>query len=189
MTVREQFLSWWLTVACGIGLGAVFDLYRVIQWRLRLGRAVVTALDLLLLSTAALGVFWVLYRVNGGVVRAHTFLGLAAGAVFYGAALSAPMVRGWGMLLALVGRVLWGLMWCLDVVLVRPAAWTVQKMVVGVELVLLGVVGLAAGVGKAAWRVLAVLWRPARKGFASGAGFARRTAKIIWRWGRKPKDR
>lgn len=189
MTVREQLLSWWLTVACGIGLGALFDLYRVIQWRLRFGRTVVAALDLLLLSLAALGVFGVLYRVNGGVVRAHTFLGLAAGAVFYAATLSAPMVRGWGVLLALVGRVLWGLMWLLDAALVRPVVWTVGKAVAVMELVILAAAGLVAGVGKAVWKVLAVLLVPVRKIFAPGAGFARRIAKTIWRWGKKPKDR
>ena len=69
----------------GIGMGVVFDGYRVVSDELRISRLWVPVFDLLYWIAATLAVFQVLSTSNEGEVRAYVFLGFcSASAVIFG---------------------------------------------------------------------------------------------------------
>lgn len=63
----------------GIGMGIVFDGYRVVSDELRVSRIWVPIFDLLYWIAATIAVFQVLSSSNHGEVRAYVFLGLVLG--------------------------------------------------------------------------------------------------------------
>lgn len=67
----------------GLGMGAVFDSYRILSLELKFPRWWLPFLDLLYWVAAALIVFRVLYAGNNGEVRVYVFLGLLLGVTVY----------------------------------------------------------------------------------------------------------
>lgn len=67
----------------GLGMGAVFDGYRVLSLELKFPRWWLPFLDLGYWIASALIVFRVLYASNNGEVRVYVFLGLLAGVTAY----------------------------------------------------------------------------------------------------------
>lgn len=67
----------------GIGMGIVFDGYRVVSDELRISRWWIPVFDLLYWIAATIAVFQVLSASNEGEVRAYIFLGLLLGIGFY----------------------------------------------------------------------------------------------------------
>ncbi|MBW7457098.1 spore cortex biosynthesis protein YabQ [Paenibacillus sepulcri] len=79
-------VQWWTMATMllsGIGMGIVFDGYRVVSDELRIGRLWVPVLDLLYWIAATIIVFQVLSASNEGEVRAYVFLGLLLGIASY----------------------------------------------------------------------------------------------------------
>jgi spore cortex biosynthesis protein YabQ len=72
-----------LMLLSGIGMGVVFDGYRVVSHELRFAKWTLPMLDLLYWAAATLVVFQVLSAGNNGEVRAYVFLGLALGVITY----------------------------------------------------------------------------------------------------------
>jgi spore cortex biosynthesis protein YabQ len=72
----------WMVV-CGLTMGLVFDLYRVVSRKFRIPRWLLPALDLVYWAAATLGVFKVLLGHNHGEVRLYVFLGLGIGVTGY----------------------------------------------------------------------------------------------------------
>lgn len=67
----------------GLGMGAVFDGYRVVSNELRFPKWWLPALDVLYWIASAVVVFRMLYASNNGEVRAYVFLGLAIGVILH----------------------------------------------------------------------------------------------------------
>lgn len=83
MTLGVQWLTIAVMLACGVGMGTVFDGYRVVSSQLRLPRWLLPLFDVAYWALAAVIVFRLLYASNNGEVRAYVFLGLAIGAILY----------------------------------------------------------------------------------------------------------
>jgi spore cortex biosynthesis protein YabQ len=77
----------------GIGLGVIFDGYRVVSNELRFPRWSLPVLDLVYWLAASLLVFRVLYASNYGEVRAYVFIGMLMGILSYYWLLSKPVIR------------------------------------------------------------------------------------------------
>lgn len=67
----------------GLGMGVVFDGYRVVSNELKFPRWWLPVLDIVYWMAAALAVFRILYASNNGEVRAYVFIGLAVGVIVY----------------------------------------------------------------------------------------------------------
>lgn len=76
----------------GLGMGVVFDGYRVVSNELRFPRWWLPVLDIMYWMAAAVAVFRMLYASNNGEVRAYVFLGLAIGVILYYWLLSKPVI-------------------------------------------------------------------------------------------------
>ncbi|QAY68529.1 spore cortex biosynthesis protein YabQ [Paenibacillus protaetiae] len=79
-------MQWWtmaLMLLSGLGMGAVFDSYRVVSTELKFPKWWLPFLDLAYWIAAALIVFRVLYASNNGEVRIYVFLGLFVGVLVY----------------------------------------------------------------------------------------------------------
>lgn len=83
MTLAIQWLTIAVMLTAGIGMGAVFDGYRVVSNELKFPRWWLPFLDIMYWIAAALVVFRMLYASNNGEVRAYVFLGLALGVLIY----------------------------------------------------------------------------------------------------------
>lgn len=83
MTLTIQWLTIAAMLTAGLGMGAVFDGYRVVSNELKFPRWWLPFLDIMYWIAAALVVFRMLYASNNGEVRAYVFLGLALGVLIY----------------------------------------------------------------------------------------------------------
>ncbi|MGO4111351.1 spore cortex biosynthesis protein YabQ [Paenibacillus sp. YAF4_2] len=88
-----QFFTMGMMLLTGIGLGVIFDGYRVVSNELRFPRWSLPVLDLVYWLAASLLVFRVLYASNYGEVRAYVFIGMLIGILSYYWLLSKPVIR------------------------------------------------------------------------------------------------
>lgn len=123
MSLEVQFLTVGSVALAGIGMGAVFDGWRVAARELNAGRMWVPVFDLLFWLLAAAVVFRVLLAVNEGEVRLPVFLGFFIGLAFYFWLLSDPVVRLYRLLAAAIQRMLRLAVRAADALVVRPARW------------------------------------------------------------------
>ncbi|MFC5648910.1 spore cortex biosynthesis protein YabQ [Paenibacillus solisilvae] len=79
MSLSVQWWTMFTMLLSGIGMGIVFDGYRVISDELRISRWWIPVFDLLYWIAATIAVFQVLSASNEGEVRAYIFLGLLLG--------------------------------------------------------------------------------------------------------------
>lgn len=83
MSLSIQWLTLGAMLLSGIGMGVLFDGYRVVSNELRFPRWSLSLLDLTYWIASAIIVFRMLYVSNSGEVRAYVFVGLAIGAILY----------------------------------------------------------------------------------------------------------
>ena len=121
MSLEVQFLTLASVALAGIGMGAVFDGYRVAVRELNAGRLWIPVFDLLYWLLAALVVFRVLLAVNEGEVRLPVFLGFFIGLSFYFWLLSDPVIRLYRLLASAARRLYRLAVRALGVLVVRPA--------------------------------------------------------------------
>jgi spore cortex biosynthesis protein YabQ len=98
ISVAEQAAALTGAVALGIGVGALYDLLRLLRRRLRL-RLLGSVLDLLFWAAVTAALFLYAIAATGGQVRLYVLLALFGGAVVYFLTLS-PWVLSLGELLA-----------------------------------------------------------------------------------------
>ncbi|SFF31653.1 spore cortex biosynthesis protein YabQ [Paenibacillus catalpae] len=91
-SLNLQFFTMGMMLLSGIGLGVIFDGYRVVSNELRFPRWSLPVLDMVYWLAASLLVFRVLYASNYGEVRAYVFLGLLIGVLSYYWLLSKPVI-------------------------------------------------------------------------------------------------
>ncbi|GFN33785.1 spore cortex biosynthesis protein YabQ [Paenibacillus xylaniclasticus] len=92
LTLSEQWLTMGLMLLSGIGMGVVFDGYRVVSHELRFAKWTLPLFDLLYWAAATFIVFQALSAGNNGEVRAYVFLGLAVGVIIYFLMLSRAVI-------------------------------------------------------------------------------------------------
>ncbi|UVI30369.1 spore cortex biosynthesis protein YabQ [Paenibacillus spongiae] len=79
MSLSVQWLTMAMMLLSGIGMGVVFDGYRVVSDELKINRWWIPVFDLLYWIAATVIVFQVLSASNEGEVRTYVFLGLLLG--------------------------------------------------------------------------------------------------------------
>jgi spore cortex biosynthesis protein YabQ len=109
-----------LMLASGIGIGLLFDLYRVLAHELRIPRWLIPLLDLAYWVIATLFVFRMLFIGNFGQVRIFVFLGLAAGYTIYFLGLSRASVKFIRLLLRGIEVLIQFVIRCVEVLIIRP---------------------------------------------------------------------
>lgn len=83
MSISVQFQTVMAMTACGALLGMGFDTYHVLTRRGRIPSWLAFILDILFWVGSMGLVFWILIRVNDGIVRFPIFLGMLFGAWVY----------------------------------------------------------------------------------------------------------
>jgi spore cortex biosynthesis protein YabQ len=83
VSLNVQFLTLWMMFVSGMGLGFLFDIYRVISSQLHFPRWVISILDIIYWIIATLFAFKMLYSSNQGEVRVFVFIGLLIGLGVY----------------------------------------------------------------------------------------------------------
>lgn len=83
MSLSVQWLTLATMLMSGVGMGVLFDSYRVVSSELKFPRWTLSLIDLIYWIASAIVVFRMLYVSNSGEVRAYVFVGLAIGFLFY----------------------------------------------------------------------------------------------------------
>lgn len=195
MSLQVQFLTLASVALAGIGMGAVFDGYRVAARELKAGRIWIPMFDLLYWLLGALVVFRVLLEVNEGEVRLPVFLGYFIGLAFYFWLLSDPVIRLYRLLAAAVRSVFRFAVRAADALVVRPVRRLAGLAVRLFRLVLTASIALVRFVVQLLSPILGLfarlarpLWLPVRKKAAAWAkttGLAPligRLAAMMRRW-------
>ncbi|EFM10880.1 spore cortex biosynthesis protein YabQ [Paenibacillus curdlanolyticus YK9] len=120
LTLNEQWLTLGLMLLSGIGMGIVFDGYRVVSHELRFAKWTLPLFDLLYWAAATLVVFQVLSAGNNGEVRAYVFLGLVIGVVVYFLMLSRSVIASVRWLIQAVRYMIGLVIRLFDIFIVRP---------------------------------------------------------------------
>jgi spore cortex biosynthesis protein YabQ len=113
MSLNNQFITLGLMVTSGMGLGVLFDLYRVLTEFLHIKRWLTSLFDFLYGIAAALAVFRVLYYSNHGQLRLFVFIGLFVGIMIYYRLFSLAVIHVIKRLIALI-------QWLFNVFIVTP---------------------------------------------------------------------
>ncbi len=114
----------------GIGMGTVFDGYRVVSSELKFPRWWLPVLDIVYWMAAAIAVFRVLYASNYGEVRAYVFIGLAVGVLLYYFLLSKSIMALVKWSIGAVRKLVAFTMKCLHILVVKPILLLYRLLVV-----------------------------------------------------------
>lgn len=139
MSLSVQFATLGLMLASGMGIGLLFDLYRILAHELRFPRWLIPLLDLAYWAIAAVFVFRMLYIGNFGQVRLFVFLGLAAGYTLYFLGLSRTSVKLIRLLLRGIEVLVRFVIRCVEICIVRPV-----RLLIRLVRFLLGIVTTVA---------------------------------------------
>ncbi|SFT28495.1 spore cortex biosynthesis protein YabQ [Paenibacillus sp. BC26] len=116
-------VQWWTMITMllsGIGMGVVFDGYRVVSDELRISRLWIPIFDLLYWIAATLVVFQVLSASNEGEVRAYVFIGLLLGIGCYYWLFSKITMQLVHVLIRTVRAVIKFVIRAFDLLIIRP---------------------------------------------------------------------
>lgn len=120
MTLSMQWLTMAVMLLSGLGMGTVFDGYRVVSNELKFPRWWLPVLDVIYWMASALVVFRVLYANNNGEVRAYVFIGLAIGIVIYYLFLSRIVIVIVKWFIGAMRKLIAFVLKCLDILIVKP---------------------------------------------------------------------
>lgn len=133
MTLDMQWMTMAVMLLSGLGMGTVFDGYRVVSQELKFPRWWLPVLDVIYWMAAALVVFRVLYASNNGEVRAYVFIGLAIGIILYYLLLSKAVIVTVKWLIRAVLAIISFVLKCLDIIIVKPLVllYKLLKIILG----------------------------------------------------------
>lgn len=120
MSLNEQFITMLAMLLSGVGMGMVFDGYRVVALQLHFPKWTKPVLDFMYWLVAVCFVFRVLYLTNQGDLRFYVFIGLFLGVWFYFLWFSFTTVRIVVILMKALKQLVRFVKVCLDILLVRP---------------------------------------------------------------------
>ncbi|GGG87702.1 spore cortex biosynthesis protein YabQ [Paenibacillus radicis (ex Gao et al. 2016)] len=134
MTLSMQWFTMAMMLLSGIGMGAVFDGYRVVSNELRFPKWWLPVLDMVYWLAAALIIFRVLYASNYGEVRAYVFVGLLIGVLSYYWLLSKAVIAIVKWVIETVRKLILFVLKCLDLLIVKPIIllYKLVKAIVGI---------------------------------------------------------
>ncbi|MCC3377467.1 spore cortex biosynthesis protein YabQ [Cohnella sp. REN36] len=115
-------------VLCGLGMGVLFDVYRVASRRLRVSRWLLPALDLLYWVAATIVVFRVLLTSNYGEVRLYVFLGLGIGITGYFGLFSPLVIKLTSWTISFLGKLAHFFWRAFRTLLLNPLRWIVRTL-------------------------------------------------------------
>ncbi|WP_424768632.1 spore cortex biosynthesis protein YabQ [Paenibacillus sp. sgz302251] len=130
MTLSMQWLTMAVMLLSGLGMGTVFDGYRVLSNELKFPRWWLPVLDVMYWMAAAAVVFRVLYASNNGEVRAYVFIGLAIGVLLYYLLLSRIVIIIVKWAIGAVRRLIAFVLKCFDILFVKPILLLYKLLVV-----------------------------------------------------------
>lgn len=154
MSLQVQFLTTGLMLASGVGIGLLFDLYRVLAHELRFPRWLIPLLDLAYWAAATIIVFRVLLFSNFGHVRLFVFLGLFAGYTLYFLILSESSIKTIRFVIRVVEHIIQFLIRTVEICIVRPVVF-LYKLV-------LALLGFVTSVAMFLYKVVVQLLYPLR---------------------------
>ncbi|MFF2484457.1 spore cortex biosynthesis protein YabQ [Paenibacillus sp. NPDC058071] len=120
MTLSMQWLTMGMMLLSGIGMGVVFDGYRVVSNELRFPKWWLPVLDMVYWLASALIIFRVLYASNNGEVRAYVFLGLVIGVASYYWLFSKAVIAIVKWLIIAIRACVRFLLKCIDMLIIKP---------------------------------------------------------------------
>lgn len=121
MNLHEQLFTLFGLLVCGLGLGVLFDLYRVLSGQFRIPRWLIAILDLCYWLASIVLVFALLFVMNDGQVRFYVFLAVAAGLWFYFVWMSAAVIKMISAFINAVKRLFFLILKGFEWGIVRPA--------------------------------------------------------------------
>ncbi|WP_245599972.1 spore cortex biosynthesis protein YabQ [Paenibacillus harenae] len=130
MTLSMQWMTMAVMLLSGLGMGTVFDGYRVVSNELKFPRWWLPVLDVVYWMAAALVVFRVLYASNNGEVRAYVFIGLAVGVILYYLLLSKLVVILVKWVIHAFRKLIEFVLKCLDILIVKPIKLLYKLLIV-----------------------------------------------------------
>jgi spore cortex biosynthesis protein YabQ len=169
-TVLQEFLLLLIDLAIGIGIGFLFDCYRVLRRLLRPGWLVTQLADFFFWVCCALLSFRVFFAVTGGEVNFYSILIIPIGAAFYLKSVSPVVQRPLSVIFYQLDRMLFlffqafchiiRLLW-LAAILPFKLLWWLIYICLRVVSILLGLLWLPEKL------LLQWLWRGFREGLRS----------------------
>ncbi|WP_042171275.1 spore cortex biosynthesis protein YabQ [Paenibacillus gorillae] len=134
MTLSMQWFTMAMMLLSGIGMGAVFDGYRVVSNELRFPKWWLPVLDMVYWLAAALIIFRVLYASNYGEVRAYVFVGLLVGVLSYYWLFSKAVIAIVKWVIEAFRKLIRFVLRCLDLLIVKPIIllYKLVKVIVGI---------------------------------------------------------
>ncbi|WP_338113333.1 spore cortex biosynthesis protein YabQ [Paenibacillus artemisiicola] len=162
-------VQWWTMMTMllsGIGMGIVFDGYRVVSDELRISRIWVPVFDLLYWIAATLTVFQVLSSSNHGEVRFYVFLGLLLGIGCYYWLFSKLTVRLVKLLIETVRAVTRFTVRCFQLLIVKPLVllFRLAKLLLAFFLALtMFLFKIVVQLGRPFWLLIAWMTKPVWK--------------------------
>ncbi|MFD2115461.1 spore cortex biosynthesis protein YabQ [Paenibacillus yanchengensis] len=163
MTLSVQWLTIAAMMSAGLGMGIVFDGYRIFSNALKFPRWWLPILDLMYWIAAAIVVFQLLYASNNGEVRAYVFVGLVIGIVVYHWLFHRMTVVLFHWIIQAGKAVLLFLKRLLHFIIVKPVyfMYNVLKFVLGIGSAITIFIGnLVVQLMRPLWRLLMWLLRP-----------------------------
>jgi spore cortex biosynthesis protein YabQ len=128
MELANQAGIFVLTLATGIGLAILFDVYRVVRKECRF-RAILTYIgDFLYWILATCIVFGMLLAGNGGEIRLYIFIGLISGAAIYYQMLSRYVIKSIMKMLGIAVICLKYLFFLWQHIICKPLRWFFKIM-------------------------------------------------------------
>lgn len=126
MTLTVQFLTMLAMTLGGIYLGTALDTFRrlSIYWKSKKSAVYILEICFWLLQSAIL--FYILFRVNGGELRAYVFLACLLGFSFYQVAIASMYKKVLEMIIRIIQKTFRWLVIILNVLLVQPIAWLIK---------------------------------------------------------------
>ncbi len=167
MTLTVQWLTLMMMLAAGLGMGVVFDGYRVVSNELRFPRWWLPFLDIIYWIAAAAVVFRMLYASNNGEVRAYVFVGLALGVLFYYWLFAKLVVKSVRWLIQAIRAMIRFTLKALELIIVKPLLfmYNVLKFALGIGTAFsIFMFKLVVQLVRPIWKLLqwltGPLWRP-----------------------------
>jgi spore cortex biosynthesis protein YabQ len=151
-TVLQEFMLLLIDLAIGVGIGLLFDCYRVLRQLLRPGWLVTQLADFFFWVCCALLSFRVFFVVTGGAVNLYSILIIPIGTVLYLKSVSRSVQRPLTLIFYQLGRLL--------VFLVRAFCHLIRLLWLVITLPFRGLWWLARTCLRVVYVLLCILWLP-----------------------------
>jgi spore cortex biosynthesis protein YabQ len=126
MTLETQFITMFMMIAFGVYIGGAYVFFKRIDkwWTKRI--VLRYLLELLFWVGQALLLFYILYKVNEGIVRFYIFIALFCGYAMFKALFESTFKKWVEVLLGFAGKMIRGIIRCIQMLVIQPIVWIVS---------------------------------------------------------------